>query len=75
MEEEKIKVYIKINNNNDVIDINSSIFIKNLSGWTYIDEGYGDKFAHAQGHYFNKPLINDDGKFNYKYSGGKCYGN
>ena len=65
--EQPIKVYIKINSNNEIVDINSEIFIKDLTNWIYIDEGYGDKYAHAQSQYFDKPLINEDGQFNYKY--------
>ena len=71
MEEEKIKVYIKINDNNEVIDIGSSIFIKDLTDWILIDENVkGDKGAHAQSHYFDRPLINDNSKYNYKYENG-----
>lgn len=65
--EQPIKVYIKVNSNNEIIDINSEIFIKDFTDWIEIDSGYGDKYAHAQSQYFNKPLINDDGNYNYKY--------
>lgn len=64
--EQPIKVYIKINENNEIIEVGSSIFIEDLTGWIEIDSGLGDKFAHAQSQYFAKPLINDDGSFNYK---------
>ena len=73
--EEEIKVYIKVNENNDIVDVGSSIFIKDLTGWLEIDSGHGDKYAHAQGHYFEKPLMDENGGYNYKYIGGKCYGN
>lgn len=65
--EQPIKVYVKVNQDNYIIEINSEIFIKDFTGWIEIDKGYGDKYAHAQSHYFAKPLINDDGKYNYKY--------
>lgn len=65
--EQPIGVYIKINSNKEVIEINSDIFIQDLTDWIKVDEGYGDKFAHAQSQYLDKPLINDDGHFNYKY--------
>ena len=68
--EQPIKVYIKINLNNEVIDINSEIFIKDLTGWVYIDSGFGDKYAHAQSQYLEKGLINEDGHYNYKYING-----
>ena len=64
------KVYIKIDDNTNITDINSDIFIKDLRDWIKIDEGTGDKYAHAQGHYFNKPLINENGVYNYKYMDG-----
>ena len=69
--EQPIKVYIKINSNNEVIEINSDIFIKDLTNWVYIDSGFGDKYAHAQSQYLNKPLINEEGKFNYKFINNK----
>lgn len=65
--EQPIKVYIKINENNEIIEVGSSIFIEDLTGWIEIDSSNGDKYAHAQSQYFDKPLINDDGKYNYKY--------
>ena len=70
MVDEKIKVYIKIDENNNIILINSSIFLTDLTDWIEIDSGTGDKYAHAQGHYFNKPLINENGVYNYKYIDG-----
>ncbi len=70
MEEDLIKVYIKTDENNNIIDINSSIFIKDITGWIEIDEGMGDKYAHAQGHYFNQPFVNENGLYNYKYING-----
>ena len=74
MEEEKIKVYVKINDNNEIIEVGSSVFIKDLTGWIYIDEGLSDRYAHAQSQYFEKPLTNDDGTYNYKYEYGKIIG-
>lgn len=68
--EQPIKVYIKINSNNEVIEINSEIFIKDLTNWIYIDSGFGDKYAHAQSQYLDKPIINDNGNYNYKYING-----
>ena len=64
--EQPIKVYVKVNSNNEIIAINSEIFINDLTEWTYIDEGYGDKFAHAQSQYFDKPLIDENGNYRYK---------
>lgn len=66
-EEREIKVYIKVNENNEIIEINSEIFINDFNGWILIDKGFGDRYSHAQGNYLSKPLINDDSNYNYKY--------
>ncbi|MBY6934518.1 hypothetical protein [Clostridium botulinum] len=73
MEENKIKVYIKVDEN--IItqiesEISSQYFdFKDTSIWVLIDEGIGDKYSHAQGNYFpkNKPLRDMQGRCNYKY--------
>lgn len=67
------KVYIKINNNHEITDINSSIFIEDFDGWIFIDEGVGDKYVHAQHNYLDKPIINEEGNYNYLYINGKIY--
>lgn len=64
--EQPIIVYVKINTNNEIIAVGSSIFIKDLTGWIEIDSGFGDKYAHAQSQYFDMPLMNEDGTYNYK---------
>ena len=65
--EQPIGVYVKTNADGYITEVGSDIFIKDLTGWTKIDESYGDKYAHAQSQYFDKPLINDNGTYNYKY--------
>lgn len=67
----KIQVYIKINKYNCIIDIDSSIFLTNISGYIRIDEGYGDKYSHAQGMYLDKQIRDDQGRCNYKYENGE----
>ena len=69
--EQPIKVYIKVNDKNEVVEVGSSIFIEDTTGWIEIDEGFGDKYAHAQSQYFDKPLINENGVYNYKYINNK----
>ena len=69
IEEQPIKVYVKVNSKNEIIDIGSSIFIQDTTNWIEIDSGFGDKYAHAQSQYFDKPLQNEDGSYNYKYNG------
>ena len=63
----KIKVYIQTDVSKTVTDINSSIFLQNTTGWTEIDEGDGDKYAHAQSQYLEKGLVDEKGRYNYKY--------
>ena len=75
MIEKPIKVYIKINYNNEIIAVGSSIFIKDLTDWIEIDSGFGDKYAHAQSQYFEEPLINENGIYNYKYISGQILKN
>ena len=72
-EESKIKVYIKIDSAGNITDVNSSIFLSDVTDWTEIDEGNGDKYAHAQGNYFEKPLTDDNGIYRYKYLDGAVY--
>lgn len=59
-------VYVKHNDFNYVTEINSSEFISDTTGWIEIDRGYGDKYHHAQGNYFSKPIFTDSGVYNYK---------
>lgn len=72
--EDPIKVYIKINSNNEIVKVGSSAFIKDLTDWIEIDEGFGDRYSHAQSQYFDKSLINEDGTYNYTYENGKVKG-
>ena len=46
-----IGVYVKRASNGKVLEINSDIFIEDFEGWEKIDEGFGDKYAHAQTQY------------------------
>jgi len=70
MEENIYKIYVKIDSNNVITQIDSSVFISDITGWTQIDEGTGDKYAHAQGNYLDNGLIDNYGKYNYKLVGG-----
>jgi hypothetical protein len=68
--ETPIAVYIRLDGAK-IVDINSQYFIDDISDWIKIDEGYGDKYTHAQGHYLTKSLMDENGQFNYKYEDGK----
>ena len=69
--EDLIKVYIKIDENNYITDINSSIFWDYTTNYIQIDEGIGDKYAHAQGNYLLKGISDSQGRYNYKYENEK----
>ena len=64
-------VYVKVDESNRVTSINSSAFLTDVTGWTEIDSGYGDKYHHAQGNYFDKPLCDERGICRYKLVDGK----
>lgn len=64
-------VYVKINETGYITDVNSSAFLTDLTDWVEIDNGAGDKYYHAQGNYFPKPIITEDGDYQYKLVDGK----
>lgn len=65
-------VYAKTDEKNRIISVNSSAFLSNPTGWFKIDEGYGDKYHHAQGNYFEKPLVDNRGLYRYKLVAGEA---
>ncbi len=67
------KVYVKLNEDKCITSINSEIFLTNeeIQVMTNIDEGEGDKYAHAQSQYLENGLIDKYGRYNYKYVEGK----
>ena len=58
-------VYIKPENGY-ITAVNSSAFLTDTTGWVEIDRGYGDKYHHAQGNYFEKPVMTMGGAYQYK---------
>ena len=64
-------VYVKVDESNRVTSINSSAFLADVTGWAEIDSGYGDKYHHAQGNYFDKPLCDERGIYRYKLVDGR----
>lgn len=66
----KIKVYAKIDSNKVVTEIGSANFIQDLTNWIYLDEGYGDRYGQAQNNYLEKGLMDEKGRYNYKYDTG-----
>ena len=70
MESKTYLVYIKTLENGYISAVNSSAFLIDIDGWINIDKGFGDKYFHAQGHYFDKPIRTDIGAYRYKYVDG-----
>lgn len=64
--ENKIGVYVKLDSNGYVIDVCSDIFLEDTSGWVKIDEGFGDRFAHARSQYFPNGIIDNNANFTQK---------
>lgn len=65
--DEEIKVYAKLDENNVIISVNSSIFLKDTTDYIEIAKGSGDKYAHAQSNYLDKDIMDEQGRYNYKY--------
>ena len=59
-------VYVRIDNMDRIISINSSAFLTDTSEWIEIDRGFGDKYHHAQGNYLPMSLYEDRGIPRYK---------
>ncbi len=66
------KVYVSLSNGY-ITSINSEIFLsqEEMGSMTEIDKGQGDKYAHAQSQYLEKGLIDEHGRYNYKFVEGK----
>lgn len=56
-----------------ITSINSEIFLsqEEIQTMTEIDKGQGDRYAHAQGLYLEKGLVDEHGRYNYKFVEGK----
>ncbi len=66
------KVYVSLQDGY-ITSINSEIFLseEEMSTMTEINRGQGDKYAHAQSQYLEKELVDEHGRYNYKYVEGK----
>lgn len=66
------KVYVSLQDGY-ITSINSDIFLSDeeIQTMTEIDKGQGDKYAHAQSQYLDKELVDEHGRYNYKYVEGK----
>ena len=70
--ENEYKVYVSLQDGY-ITSINSEIFLseEEMDAMTEIDKGQGDKYAHAQSQYLEKGLVDEQGRYNYKYVNGK----
>ena len=66
MEMQPYIVYVKTDDTSRINAVNSSAFLTNTEGWTEIDSGYGDRYHHAQGNYFPKPIMDMRGIKRYR---------
>lgn len=68
-----VRVYINKDSKNNITSINSEIFLsqEEIQTMTEIDKGQGDRYAHAQGQYLEKGLVDEKGRYNYKFVEGK----
>ena len=66
------KVYVSLQDGY-ITSINSEIFLsqEEMSTMAEIDKGQGDKYAHAQSQYLEKGLVDEHGRYNYKFVEGK----
>lgn len=68
---QKSKVYIQTDAQGRVLRCEGGYTTPaDLTGWTYIDEGTGDRFNLCQSHYFDGGLYTMDGICRYKYADG-----
>lgn len=71
MRETPFGVYIRTDAEGRVAEITSDAFLSNTSGWIKIDEGFSDRFHHAQGNYLPGPIRDVRGVLRYKRADGE----
>lgn len=69
MEMQPYIVYVKPDEQNRITAVNSSAFLTDVTGWVEIDRGFGDRYHHAQGNYFDNPIYDERGIMRYKLDG------
>lgn len=68
------RVYVLLDERNRVTRCEGGYTMGNIDDidkWTYVDEGYGDKYNLCQAHYFGQ-MYTIDGIPRYKYEDGAC---
>ena len=72
---QKSKVYVLLDERNRVLRCEGGYTMSNIddvSKWTYIDEGTGDRYNLCQSHYLDGGLYTHDSIPRYKYEDGAC---
>ena len=69
MEQNTYKVYAHLDSAGNITAVHSSAFLDDHTDWTLIDEGTGDRYHHAQGHYLPDGLHTSDGIPRYHWDG------
>lgn len=66
------KIYVSLQDGY-ITSINSEIFLsqEEMDTMTEINQGQGDKYAHAQSQYLEKGLVDEHGRYNYRFLEGK----
>lgn len=75
IEIQKSKVYVLLDERNRVLRCEGGYTMSNIddvSKWTYIDEGTGDRYNLCQSHYLDGGLRTRDGILRWKYEDGTC---
>lgn len=71
MQTPKSRVYVLCDSESRILRLEGEYSLPaDLTGWTKIDEGSGDRYALAQSHYLDKPLY-DGAVLRYKLVDGK----
>lgn len=71
MQTPKSRVYVLLDSESRILRLEGEYSLPaDLTGWTKIDEGSGDRFSLAQSHYLDKPLY-DGAVLRYKLVDGK----
>lgn len=72
MDEITSKVYCKTDESGRITALDGGYTTpEDLSGWTQIDEGYGDRYNLCQSHYLSKSIYTEEGILRYKLEDGK----
>lgn len=62
-------VFIQLDEEQNIVNVNSDAYLEDTSNWIEIDRGEGDKYSLAQGHYFDLPIFEPYTMIpNYKYT-------